>query len=123
MIRAGLGFGALGFLAGGLLGPFREWVLAPRLGGMVAALLEAVVMAVLLWLAARTTVPHKADGQSRAVIAAVALLVVLLAEFALAWLFVVTGLAAARAPRGLAEQAPGVVLLFWLVALPFLVRR
>ena len=123
MIRAGLGFGALGFLAGGLLGPLRELVLAPRLGGMAAALLEAAVMAVLLWLAARATVPRHADARGRAVIAVIALLVGVLAEFALAWVFVVTGLAVGRAPRSLAEQAPGVVLLFWLVALPFLVRR
>jgi len=123
VIRAGLGFGGLGFLAGALLGPLRELLLAPRLGGMAAALLEAALMALLLWLAARATVPRHADGRGRAWIAVVALVVVLLAEFLLAWVFVATGLAAARAPRGLAEQAPGIALLFWLVALPFLVRR
>lgn len=123
MIRAGLGFGSLGFLAGALLGPLRELVLAPHLGGIAAALLEALVMALLLWLAARASVPQQADGRGRAMIAVMALVVVLVAEFLLAWAFAATGLAAARAPRSMAEQAPGVVLLFWLVALPFLVRR
>ncbi len=123
MIRAGAALGALAFLAGALLGPLRELVLAPRMGGVAAALCEAVMMAVLLWLAARAVVPRGADARGRAMIAAVALAVVLLAEFALAFVFNATGLAATRAPRGWAEQLPGGVLLFWLVALPFLVRR
>ena len=41
----------------------------------------------------------------------------------LAWGLAASGLAAVRAPRGVAEQVPGVLLLAWLVALPFLRRR
>jgi hypothetical protein len=121
--RAGLTFGALAFLAGALLGPLRELALAPRLGGLAAAWIEAAVMALLLWLAARATVPSAASLRDRALIAALALTVVLLAEAVLSWIFAATGLAAARAPRGAAERLPGLLLLLWLVALPFLRRR
>jgi hypothetical protein len=121
--RAGLAFGALAFLAGAVLGPLRELVLAPRLGGLAAAWIEAAGMALLLWLAAGATLPAAASLRARALIAALALTVVLLAEAALSWIFAATGLAAARAPRGAAEQLPGLLLLLWLVALPFLRRR
>lgn len=121
--RAGLIFGALAFFAGALLGPLRELLLAPWLGGLKAAWIEAAAMALLLWLAAGATMPPGASLRDRALIAALALTVVLLAEAALSWIFTVTGLAAARAPRGAAEQLPGLLLLLWLVALPFLRRR
>jgi hypothetical protein len=121
--RAGLLFGGLAFLAGALLGPVRELALAPRLGGLAAAWIEAAAMAFLLWLAARATVQPGASLRDRALIAALALTVVLLAEAALSWIFAASGLAAARAPRGAAEQLPGLLLLLWLVALPFLRRR
>ncbi|MCZ8148757.1 MAG: hypothetical protein O9325_13055, partial [Roseomonas sp.] len=113
----------LAFLAGALLGPLREVVLAPRLGGLAAAWIEAAAMALMLLLAARATLPEELGPSGRAVVAALALAVVLAAEAALAWLFAETGLAAQRAPRGAAEQAPGLLLLGWLVVLPFLIRR
>lgn len=122
-IAVGLGFGGLAFLAGALLGPLREVVLAPRLGGLAAAWIEAAAMALMLLLAARATLPEGLGPSGRAVVAALALAVVLAAEAALAWLFAETGLAAQRAPRGAAEQAPGLLLLGWLVVLPFLIRR
>ena len=122
-IGAGLGFGGLAFLAGALLGPLREWVLAPRLGGLAAAWIEAAAMALLLLLAARATLAEGLGPSGRAVVAALALAVVLAAEAALAWLFAATGLAGQRAPRGAAEQVPGLLLLGWLVVLPFLIRR
>jgi hypothetical protein len=123
MIRAGLRYGALAFLAGAVLGPVRELLLAPRLGGLPAALVEAAAMAALLWLAARHAVPPEAGWQARAVMAAVALAVVLLAEAALTAALDASGLSASRAPRSAAEQAVGLPLLAWLVALPFLLRR
>ena len=52
--RAGLRYGALAFLAGAVLGPVRELLLAPAIGGLPAALLEAGAMAVLVFLAARS---------------------------------------------------------------------
>jgi hypothetical protein len=125
-VRAGLLYGALAFLAGAVLGPVRELALAPRLGGMAAALVEAAAMAVLLWSAARLVLVRvlgDAPGwRARAAMAAVALAVVLTAEAALGWALAASGLAAQRAPRSTAEQAVGLPLLAWLVALPFLSR-
>ena len=122
-VRAGLRYGALAFLAGAVLGPVRELVLAPRIGGLPAALAEAAGMAALLWLAARRSVPVAAGWQARAVMAAVALAVVLLAEAALTVALDASGLSATRARRSAAEQAVGLPLLAWMVALPFLPWR
>jgi hypothetical protein len=118
---AGLAFGGLAFLGGAILGPVREVVLAPRLGGIPAAWAEAVAMAAWLWLAAGIALRHPAPIAARARMALVALAVVLAAEAALGLLL--GALAPARTPRGLAEQAPGLLLLAWLAALPFLRRR
>ena len=122
-VGAGLGFGGLAFLAGALLGPLRELVLAPRLGGLAAAWIEAAAMGLLLFLAGRATLAEGLGPSGRAVESALALTVVLAAEAALGWLFAATGLAGQRAPRGVAEQLPGLLLLGWLVLLPFLIRR
>ncbi len=122
-ISAGLRFGGLAFLAGAVLGPVRELLLAPRLGGLAAAWIEAAAMAVLLWLAARASLPAGGDLGERVTTAVVALAVVLTAEAALSAAFAATGLSAARAPRGAAEQAPGLLLLAWLVVLPLLRGR
>ncbi len=121
---AGLAYGALAFLAGAVLGPVRELLLAPRIGGLPAALAEAAAMAVLLWLAARLALRRMpAETGARVAAAAVALAFVLLAEAALAAALDATGLSARRAPRGLAERAVGLPLLAWLVAQPFLHHR
>jgi hypothetical protein len=123
-VAAGLRYGGLAFLIGGVLGPVRELLLAPRLGGLPAALLEAAAMAALLWLAARHAgVPAEAGWQARTAMAAAALAVVLLAEAALSLALDATGLSEGRSPRSAAEQAVGLPLLAWLVALPFLLRR
>ncbi len=126
-LRAGLAYGALAFLAGGALGPVRELALAPQIGGMAAALAEAAAIAALLWLAARFALGHfledGAGWRPRAVMAATGLAVVLAADAALGAVFAASGLAAQRAPRSAAEQAVGLALLAWLVALPFLLRR
>jgi len=122
-MRAGLLYGALGFLAGVALGPLRELVLAPRIGVLPAALAEAAAMAWLLWLAARAVLPDDATARMRTVMAALGLAIVLLGEAALDAGFAASGLAARRAPRGLAEQEVGLALLGWMAALPFLIRR
>ena len=124
--RAGLRYGALAFLAGAVLGPVRELIPAPSLGGLPAALLEAAAMAVLIFLAARHVLdrmPPRQGWEARAAMAAVGLAVVLLAEFALGSALEASGLAAARAPRPPAERAVGLPLLAWLAALPFFLRR
>jgi hypothetical protein len=123
VVRAGLAFGGLAFLGGAALGPVRELLLAPWLGGIPAAWLEAAAMAAWLWLAAGIALRAPESTAARGVMAAVALGVVLAAEAALGVALSATGLAATRAPRGLAEQVPGLLLLAWLVALPFLRRR
>lgn len=121
--RAGVLYGGLAFAAGAVLGPLRELLLAPRIGGLAAALVEAAAMAGLLWLAARRAVAGIEALRARAVVATLGLVVVLALEALLALAFDATGLAAARTPRGLAEQGIGVALLAWLFVLPFLVRR
>ncbi len=145
-LRAGLGYGALGFVIGGLLGPLREIVLAPRIGGVAAAWAEAAVMAPLLWLGAGWMLasagraaagrglwppeaapapppPARLGAGARLAMGIAALAVVLAAEAALGALLESLRFAAARAPRGVAELLPGWLLLAWLGLLPLLRRR
>lgn len=124
--RAGLRYGTLAFLAGAATGMVRELLLAPWLGGLAAALLEGVAMAVLLPLAARSVLERLPPRQGPAVrlaLAAAALAVVLVGEAALSLLFETSGIAEARAPRSPAELAVGPALLLWFAALPLLLRR
>lgn len=124
-VGPGLAYGALAFAAGGALGPLRELVVAPSLGALPAALIEAVAMAALLWLAARWVVARLAAPtlRARALLAGIALALVVACDVALGLVFEASGLAASRAPRGLAVQAVGLVLLAWLAAMPFAVHR
>ena len=119
----GLRFGGLAFLAGALLGPMRELLLAPWIGGLGAAWVEATAMAVLVWLAARASLPRGQSVGGAAVAGLVALAVVLVAEAALSLAFETSGLAATRAPREPEELLPGYLLLAWVAILPLLVRR
>jgi len=124
--RAGLRYGAVAFALGAVLGPVRELLLAPALGGLAAALLEAAAMAVLFPLAARHVLdrlPPRQGWAARSAVAAAGLAVVLLAEAALSSVFEASGIAAARAPRSDAERAVGLLPLAWFAALPFLLRR
>lgn len=124
--RAGLRYGFLAFLAGAVLGPVRELLLAPAIGGLPAALLEAAIMAVLILLAARAVLermPPRQGWRTRAAMAGVGLAVVLLSEAALDLALEASGMAAARAPRSVAEQAVGLPLLLWLAVLPLVLRR
>lgn len=126
MMKPGLLYGGLAFLAGAVLGPLRELVLAPRIGGPPAALAEAAAMAVLLWLAARRAMAllvPPVPWRRRAAMAGVALLVVVALDVLLGVALQASGLAATRAPRSLMEQAVMPPLLAWLVALPFIIGR
>ena len=123
---AGLRYGLLAFLAGAVLGPVRELLLAPAMGGLPAALLEAAVMAVLILLAARSVLdrmPPRQGWAARAAMAGAGLTLVLLAEGALGLALEASGVADARAPRSVVERAVGLPLLLWLAALPLLLRR
>lgn len=119
---AGLRFGGLAFLAGALLGPMRELLLAPWIGGLSAAWMEAGALAMLVWLAARASLPRGQSAGAAAVAGLVALAVVLAAEAALSLAFATSGLAAAREPREPEELVPGYLLLAWVAVLPLLVR-
>lgn len=119
-LTAGLRLGAYAFAAGMLLGPVRELLLAPAIGGLAAALVEAVVLIGVLWLLARFVLRPPPGVPWIASLAAVA--VVLGAELLLGALFTLLGPEAERAPRDLAEQAVGLIPLAWLAALPFLRR-
>ena len=124
--RAGVRYGLLASLAGAVLGPVRELLLAPAIGGLPAALLEGAAMAVLIQAAARSVLdrmPPRQGWKSRAAMAGVALGLVLLAEFALGLALEASGIAEARAPRSAAERAVGLPLLFWFAALPLVLRR
>src|SRR5690242_15002366 len=95
-IGPGLLYGVLAFLCGAVLGPIRELLLAPRIGGLPAALAEGVVLAVALFLAARLAargLPPGLPWQTRAGMALAGLCIVLLAEAALSATLAATGLA------------------------------
>jgi hypothetical protein len=119
---AGLRLGGLAFLAGAVLGPIREGLLAPRIGGLAAAWAEGAALAGLLWLAARLALPRGQSARQAVGSSLVALSVVLAAEAALGVAFEASGLAATRAPRGMAEQVPGLLLLGWVALLPLAMR-
>jgi hypothetical protein len=124
-VTPGLIYGALAFAAGGALGPVRELLLAPAFGSVPAALAEAVAMAVLLWLAARWVVARLPvpTRRARALVAGMALALVVACDIALGLLLDASGLAGTRAPRNVATQVLGLVLLAWLAAMPFAVHR
>lgn len=125
-MTAGLTYGGLAFLAGAVLGPLRELILAPRIGGLPGALAEAAAMAALLWLAARHVMARLVPPiprRVRATVAGVALLVVIALDVLLGLALQASGLAEGRAPRSLAEQAVMLPLLAWLVVLPFIIGR
>ena len=124
--RAGLRYGAIAFALGAVLGPVRELLLAPVLGGLTAALVEAAAMAALFPLATRHVLdrlPPRQGWAARSAVAAAGLAAVLLAEAALSLLLEASGVEAARAPRSGAERAVGLLPLAWFAALPFLLRR
>ena len=110
-IRPGLLYGAHVFLAGAVLGTIRDLALAPSIGSLAAALVEAAVMvAVLIWLAARFAarfLPADGGRDPRAGMALTGVVVVLLAELALGAVFAATGLAAGRSAAGGGEAVIG----------------
>lgn len=122
----GLLYGALAFLAGAVLGPIRELLLTPAIGGLPATLVEGAVMAVALFLLARLAarrLPPQAGRDPRAGMAIAGVVVVFAAEAALGAVLDASGLALQRATRSGWEQTVGLVLLGWLAVLPFRVRR
>ncbi len=119
-LTAGLRLGGYAFAAGMLLGPIRELVLAPAMGGLAAASLEAVLLMAVIALAARLALRPPPAVPWAAALGAVGLVVG--AEVLLGLLFTLLAPAMERVPRSLAEQAVGLVPLAWLAAQPFLRR-
>lgn len=119
-------YGLLAFLAGAVLGPVRELLLAPAIGGLPAALLEGGALALLLPLLVRSVLdrmPPRQGWPARLALAAVGVAVVLAAEAALSLALDASGVAEARAPRSAAERAVGLPVLLWFAALPLVLRR
>ncbi len=120
-LTTGLRLGAYAFAAGMLLGPIRELVLAPAMGGLAAAALEAMLLMAVIALAARLVLRPPPAVPWVAALGAVGLVVG--AEVLLGLLFTLLAPAMERVPRSLAEQAVGLLPLAWLAAQPFLRRR
>jgi len=124
-IPAGLFYALLLFGLGVLLGPLREFVFAPRFGALGAVLVEAVPMiAAMAWLAPRIARGMKLPPRSsaRLVMGAVALLLVLLAELALARQLRGLGPAGWLAHYATPEGIAGAALLLVFAAMPWLRR-
>ncbi|MBV1799757.1 hypothetical protein [Siccirubricoccus sp. G192] len=121
-MRAGLAYAALALAAGWVLGPFREFLLVPRIGPGAAVLVEAPLMllACLLaarWAATRLAVPARPGPRARMGLTA---LLLLAAELAGSW--ALRGLAprAWLARFGTAEGAVSLLLFGLFAALPLL---
>jgi hypothetical protein len=125
-LNPGLRYGAIAFLMGAAFGPVRELLLAPLLGGLPAAVIEALVLAPAFWWLARsctTLIEDAPEWQATASLVLFGLVVVLLAESLLAAVLLKTGLAAQRVAPAEAERAIGYALIAWFCAAPFLARR
>jgi hypothetical protein len=88
ILRAGAAYFALTFAAGWVLGPIRELWVIPRLGRTVGLVLEAPLMLVVSFLAARWVVRRFAVPPTlptRARVGLVALGILLVAELLGAW--------------------------------------
>ena len=124
-ILAGVFYALLLFALGFVFGPIREFLLAPRLGPVVATLIEAVPMiAAMAWLAPRLARGMELPPRSRARIAMglVALLLVLLAEVSLSRLMRGIGPAAWLAHYATAPGVVGAAILAAFAAMPWLRR-
>lgn len=124
-ILAGLFYALLLFALGFLLGPLREFLLAPRFGPVLAVTMEAVPMiAAMAWLAPRLArgmeLPPRSS--SRVAMGLVALLLVLLAELALSGLLRGLGPLATLARYGTPPGLVGAALLAVFAAMPWLRR-
>ena len=126
MVKSGLLYFALVFGAGFMLGPIRIFWIAPRVGARTAELLEAPVMLlvsvfVARWIVRRLGVPRK--PASRLGMGAIALSLMLLAEFTL-----VLWLRGVSIHQYLAERDPVAGTVYYatlgvFVVMPLLVER
>ena len=125
---AAAAYAALIFAAGFVLGSLRVLVLAPRLGEVVAVLVEVPVMLALSWLVARWAVARFAvppEAAARLAMGALAFALLLAAEMALGlWGFgrsvaeVAAGMTSAGGLIGLAGQVGFGLMPLFLLAGP-----
>ena len=124
-ILAGITYALIVFALGFVLGPFREFLLAPRLGVAAATAIEAVPMlCAMAWLAPRLAQGMELPPRTTAplVMGAVALVLVLLAEMLLTQALRGIGPAGWIARYGTAEGMIGAALLLAFAAMPWLRR-
>ena len=124
-IIAGITYALLMFALGFVLGPIREFLLAPWIGPVAATLAEAVPMVfAMAWLAPRIAHGMELAPRSAARIAmgAVALVLLLLAEMLLTRALRGLGPAGWIARYGTPEGMIGVALLLAFATMPWLRR-
>jgi hypothetical protein len=125
-LKAGALYFVVVFAAGWVFGPIRQSVIIPRLGETIGLLLEAPLMLLVMFFAARWTIRRLAVASALETRAATGLVAL--------GLLIVTELAGARWLRGLSlrdylwyfASVPGTIslLLFFLfAAMPVLVER
>jgi hypothetical protein len=124
-IVAGVAYFAVVFIVGGLLGPIREFILAPAFGATTGVLIEAPIMLAVMWLTAHALVARlpSPSVMSCLVLGCVGLTLVIVAE---AWLTqMLRGMTfqqyVASFTPGRAVISLGLYVVFALV--PLLVRR
>lgn len=128
-MRSALSAAALYVLAvfglGLVLGPVRELVLAPRLGALAAALLEAPLVLGFAWFAAGWLLRRRAvpPGPARRAMSVAALALVLLVEFAAGSVLRGWDLAAWRAHLGTPEGRLSLALYGLFALWPALQRQ
>lgn len=124
-ILAGILYAVLMFGLGFVLGPIREFLLAPRLGPVVATVIECVPMILAMaWLAPRIARGMELPPRSRArwIMGGTALVLVLIAEMLLTLALRGLGPAGWIARYATAEGLIGVALLLVFAAMPWLRR-
>ncbi len=122
---AGITYALLMFALGFVLGPIREFLLAPRLGPVIATLIESVPMLfAMAWLAPRIAHGMELPPRSaaRLVMGAVALVLLLLAEMLLTRALRGLGPAGWIARYGTPEGMIGGALFLAFAAMPWLRR-
>jgi hypothetical protein len=124
-LKAGLAYFALVFGAGFILGAVRVPILVPRLGMRTAELLEAPVMLVVIFFAARFVVRRfslPSRAALRLLVGAMALAFLLLAEFALVVVVQRQALGAYVASRDPVSGTVYLAMLALFAAMPLLLR-
>jgi hypothetical protein len=123
---AGMRYAVIVFAIGFVLGTIRIFLAAPRLGELAATALEVPVLLAASWLVCGALVRHHhvpASWRSRGWMGAVALVVLMLAELALAWFGFGQSLGAVVAAYARPAQQLGLAAQLLFVLLPLVRHR